>query len=153
MKPRTYSPYTPLWGNPELPRLRTVPDPQIWARYRVKTLRDIMPGGRFLPFSELKSTFSLPPWMFFQFMQLQHATRAQFPELVTLSPHSVEQLLTACNIDRTLSSIYFRLTCAGSNGVDRAFTAWQRDIPSLTEEDWSESLQQYIPLMIAAKDR
>lgn len=99
-----------------------------------------MPGGRLLPFNELKSKFSLPPWMYFRFLQLRHALRTQFPEPVTLAPHSIERFLTACNIDRTLFSINFRLACAGSYGADRAFNALQRDILSLMEDDWSESL-------------
>lgn len=135
MGPRTFSPYTPLWGNPELAHLRSVPDPQIWARYGVKTLRDIMPQGHLLPFNELKNRFLLSLCMYFRFMQLRHAICAQFPDPITLASHSVEQLLTACKIEKTLSSIYLRLTCAGSTGASRAFSAWQRDIPSLTDED------------------
>ena len=41
----------------------------------------------------------------------------------------------------------------GGAGASRAFSAWQRDLPALTSEDWSEGLQQYIPLMISAKER
>lgn len=60
-EPQTFSPHIPLWGNPTLPHLWTVPDPQVWARYGVRTLRDVMPEGRFLPFGALKTKFGLPP--------------------------------------------------------------------------------------------
>lgn len=43
--PGQLSPAQPLWGNPVRPHLRTIPDPQLWAKYGVTTLRDIMPDG------------------------------------------------------------------------------------------------------------
>lgn len=43
-----WSPFTPLWGNPTLPHLRSIPDPQLWARYGIKILRDILVAGRLL---------------------------------------------------------------------------------------------------------
>lgn len=69
-----------------------------------------------------------------------------------MASHSVERLLAARIIDRPLSSIYLRLICAGGAGARKAFLAWKRDLPALTEEDWSVSLQQYSPLMISARD-
>lgn len=148
-----FSPHIPLWGNASLPHLRTVPDPQVWARHGVRTLRDVMPGGRLLPFGGLRHKFGLPHWMCFRYLQLRHALRAQFPDPIKVKPHSIERLLTSRIIDITLSSNDLRLTCAGSFGASRAFSAWQRDLPALTEEDWSKGLQQFISLMIAAKDR
>lgn len=91
--------------------------------------------------------------MFFRYLQLRHAARAQFPSGVNLAIHLVEPLLTATNIDRILSSIYFRLTCRDTSKMLRLFTKWQQDIPALTEEDWAEELQICIPLMISATDR
>lgn len=35
----------------------------------------------------------------------------------------------------------------------RLFNVWQQNVPALTEEDWTEGLQQCIPLMISARDR
>lgn len=43
----------PFWGNPNLPHFRSMPDPQVWARFGIKTLRDIMPTGILLTFSQL----------------------------------------------------------------------------------------------------
>lgn len=91
--------------------------------------------------------------MYFMFLQLRNAVWAQFPDPVTVEPHSVERLLIFRIIDRTLSSIYSRLVCTLGSGAKRAFSAWQRDLPALTEEDWSEGLQQFIPLMILARER
>lgn len=49
--PGKFSSYTPLWGNQFLPHLRTIPDPQLWTRYGVRTLRDIMPVSHLLTFA------------------------------------------------------------------------------------------------------
>lgn len=86
-------------------------------------------------------------------MQLGHANLAQFPNGIELVVHSVEYLLTATNIDCTLSSIYFRLTCKDTSKMLPLFTKLQLDIPALTEEDWSEGLQQCISLMMSARNR
>lgn len=145
----TISPHTLLWGNPSLPHLRSIPDPQVGARFQITKLKQIMSGGRLLPLAELKWQFNLPPWMYFRYVQLRHAIKAQFPDGMVLAVHSVESLL----IDHPLSSIYLRLTCKAAGSTTRLFEAWQRDIPALTEEDWTEGLQQCIPLMISARDR
>lgn len=118
---QTFSPHIPLWGNSSLPHLRTVPDPQVWTRHGVKTLRHVMPEGRLLPFEGLKDKFGLPPWMYFRYLQLRHALRAQFPDPIKVEPYSVERLLTSHIIDRTLSSIYLRLTCMGRSAASRPY--------------------------------
>lgn len=60
VSPRSWSPFCPLWGNPNLPHIRTVPDPQIWARHGIKTLRDIITVGAILPFTTLQTKYQLP---------------------------------------------------------------------------------------------
>lgn len=55
-----WSPVQPLWGNPRLAHLRLVPAPQVWARYGVRTLWDIIPEGSLLTFAQLAWLF-LPP--------------------------------------------------------------------------------------------
>lgn len=147
------SPYTPLWGNPKLPHFQSIPDPQVWARYEIRTIRHIFKDDRLMSFTELKGKYHLPSWMFFRYVQLSHAARAQFPNGIVIATHSVESLLTVTDIDRILSSIYIRLTCKDTSTLTPLFTKWQLDIPELTEEDWSEGLQQCIPLMISARDR
>lgn len=58
--PNSWSPFTPLWGNPNLPHLLTVPDPQVWARYKIKTLGDILIADRLLSLTELKPVSICP---------------------------------------------------------------------------------------------
>lgn len=112
-----------------------------------------MSGGHLLLLEELRRQFKLPLWMYFRYMQLRHAIRTQFPDGIVLTVHSVESLFSAAEISHTLSSIYLRLTCKDASNTLRLFGVWQGDIPALTEEDWTEGLQQCIPLIISAKDR
>lgn len=135
----TISPHTPLWGKPCLQHLRSVPDPQVWARFQITKIKHIISAGQLLSLTELKRQFHLPPWMYFRYIRLRHAIKAQFPAGIVLAVHSVESLLTAEGIDRTLSSIYVRLTCREVMNTVKLFEAWQKDIPALTEEDWSRA--------------
>lgn len=109
--PGVISPYTPLWGNPRLPHLLSIPDPAIWARYEIKIMQHIMPECRLLSYDELKDTFQLPARMFFHYLQLRHAIQAQFPDDVRLESHMVERFLILANADRILSSLYLRMPC------------------------------------------
>lgn len=43
-----------------LPHFHSIPNPQLWARYGIKSLADIMPSGVLLPFSRLSKMFSPP---------------------------------------------------------------------------------------------
>lgn len=83
--------------------------------------------------------------MLFRYLQLKHAIQAQFPDSVTLAPHSVEQLLMALNIDRALSSIYLTLTLGEGAKSTQLYQRWQQDIPSFDREDWDEGIQQVSP--------
>lgn len=59
----TISPHTPIWGNPSLPHLNSIPDPQVWARFQITKLSHVISGGHILSLVELKRQFNLPPWM------------------------------------------------------------------------------------------
>lgn len=48
--PHQYSPFCPLWGNPSLSHFRMLPDPQLWARYGIKVLKDVVHAGTLLSF-------------------------------------------------------------------------------------------------------
>lgn len=74
-----WSPVQPLWGSPNLPHFRSIPDPQVWERFGIKTLSDIMPTGTLLSFSQLTRKYALPGWMLFRYAQLRYAASAQFP--------------------------------------------------------------------------
>lgn len=54
-----WAPVQPLWGNPQLPHFRTIPDPQLWVGFGIKTLRDIMPNGVLMSFALMSRTYGL----------------------------------------------------------------------------------------------
>lgn len=92
----------PLWGNPNLSHFQTIPDPQVWARFGIKTLRDIMPTGSLMSFAQMARTYELPGWMFFRYAQLRHAVRAQFPVPPLLQLDPVKDLHIVPYYPRTL---------------------------------------------------
>lgn len=107
--PNRWSPYCPLWGNPNLPHFRTVPDPQVWAWYGVKVLKDIVSSGILVSFQDLVVRCGLPEGMLFRYYQLRHAFRAQFPTPPDLLTDGVEELLAQESLVKSLSSLYLTL--------------------------------------------
>lgn len=91
--------------------------------------------------------------MFFRYFQLLHAFHKQFPPSLTLESDPVESLLIAKVIDKPLSSLYFCLSIAPTNKLDRTFAKWQVDIPDLTEEEWEDCLSSFVTNMISAWNR
>lgn len=149
----TISPYTPLWGNPKLKHLQTVPDPDLWAGHGVKIIQQIISGGRIIPYDTLKNDFQLPSRMFFRYLQLRHAVQAQYPAGVALQSNGVETFLISRNVDRILSSLYLRILSEEPTGGTKLYDKWKADLPALAADDWEEGIQQYIPLMVSARDR
>lgn len=151
--PQTFSPYMPLRGNPKLPHLLMIPDPAVWAKYEMKILQHVMPEGKLLSFDEMRHTFQLPTKMYFCYLQLRHAIQAQFPSEIRLQSHMVERFLISKNVDHILSSLYLWVSLGTDSQGSRLFNKWKLEVPSLTDDDWEEGIQQYIPLMISARDR
>lgn len=112
-----------------------------------------MPSGTLLAFNSLCDEFQLPFRMFFCYLQLRHAVQAQFPNGVSLKSHGVESFLISNNVDRILSSLYLRISSEESSSGTKLFQKWKTDFPALEDVDWVEGIQQYIPLMISAKER
>lgn len=53
-----------------------------------------MPRGTLLDFSQLAQVFNLSGWMYFPYVQLHHAARAQFPTQPLIQLDPVEELLS-----------------------------------------------------------
>lgn len=79
----TFSPYTPLWGNPQLKHYYQLPDPELWASKGIVTLKHSLPTGSRSPLLVLRETYAVPASMTFRYYQLKHATQAQFPNPIT----------------------------------------------------------------------
>lgn len=152
-KPHAWSPHTLLWGIPRLPHFCSIPDPIIWARYGIMTLEDIVSQGQLITFDAIKWDRGLPNQMFFRYIQLRHAFRSQFPSPVSLEMSEVEDTLRSPDGVRTLSILYHKLAVLDTSKVSQLFLVWQWDVPDLTDDDWAEGIQQYLPLMISSQDR
>lgn len=54
---------------------------------------------------------------------------------------------------KPLSTLYSVLAELDTSKVSQLFSVWQADIPTLANDDWEEGIQQYLPLVISARDR
>lgn len=73
-----WSPYIPLWRNPRLPELTTVPDFEFWPQKGIKYLTQLYHEGCFRSFADLKQSLNLPRSAMYRYFQLRHACAAQF---------------------------------------------------------------------------
>lgn len=115
--PQVISPHAPLWGNPRLPHLCSIPDPSMWARFGITKIQHVMPEGSLLPYNTLKALFHLPSRMFFRYLQLRHAIHSQFPQVPNFTFHIVESFLTSSHVDK-IQNFNIRHT-TGSNATGR----------------------------------
>lgn len=127
----TISPYTPLWGNPRLHHLQSIPDLAVWTGYDNKTWQQIMPKGRLLSYDDLKHTFQLSLKMFFRYLQLRHAIQAQFLAEIQPRSHVVERFLISSNADRILSSVYLWISSEDNGRGTELFHKSKEDLPPL----------------------
>lgn len=151
--PDRWSPVTPSSGNPNLPHLCSIPDPQLWARYGIKTLRDVMEVGTLLSFAALSANFHLPGSITFRYFQMRHAIRAQFTSPPNLKVDPIEELQAQESLSKPLSALYFYLLSADSPRMTTLWDKWKNDIPNLDREDWKDCLGDSAKLLISSQDR
>ena len=148
------SPNAPLWHNPQLKEIVKVPDGSCWAKYGVKYAHQLFRDGVFRSFADLKTEYGVPNAFFFRYLQLRHAVTAQYGGgVVALSPSKMEKVLTDGDHSQLISKYYFVLLTSSSPRMERVRAQWQANIPSLTEESWSEALESLVPSMISARDK
>lgn len=58
--PATLSPQIPLWNNPCLPHIPTIPDPHCWANLTIKTMARVVANKELLTFDPLYHKFRIP---------------------------------------------------------------------------------------------
>lgn len=87
-------------------------DPHLWATWGITTLKHAITDGRVMSFAALKQVYSLPSYMMFRYLQLQHALTAKFPEPIVLESDPVECFFTSSVMGKPLSSLYLHLSAA-----------------------------------------
>ena len=61
--------------SPHMPNLNSIPDPSLWAKKGIVTLRHVVLEG---PFQVLKRAYALPVSFQFRYWQLRHAFEPNF---------------------------------------------------------------------------
>lgn len=56
---------TPLWGNPQLPHLGSIPDVGVWAKFNIKTVGRVIHQGMILSRRKLFEDFNISESNFF----------------------------------------------------------------------------------------
>lgn len=96
------------------------------------------------PFPELQNKFCLPQSMYFYYLQLHHASRAQtgIDDWVQ-SPTPIFNYISEVEIYKGfISRCYYMLLCIFLKGFPlRAESRWEQDVGAFEEEQWEEALQ------------
>uniref|UniRef100_A0A803J6W9 Reverse transcriptase zinc-binding domain-containing protein n=1 Tax=Xenopus tropicalis TaxID=8364 RepID=A0A803J6W9_XENTR len=154
-KPQNHcSELTPLWCNPKLQHLQTIPDPQLWASFQVKYIQDIVKEGKLLDFQTLKNNFNLPNRMLFRYLQLRHAVHSQFQgTTLQTTPSRIEEQAHNCPHAKALSRSYAHLALANDTLLNKLYNKWLIDIPDMNKEQWKETLDSIFDYIVASRDR
>ncbi|PIO38014.1 hypothetical protein AB205_0096360, partial [Aquarana catesbeiana] len=148
------SPNNPLWFNPTLQELYSLPDTKRWYSKGVKYLCHLYNAQGFKTFHQMSLDFDLPRSYLFHYYQLRHAIRAQFGSLkdpTNLPP--LERLLRQPDPNKLVSIYYAALTTDFNPRFSRAQEKWASMDISLTEEDWTEFSDTYKTMVISSGDR
>lgn len=70
--------HTPLWNNPNLPELTSLPDCSLWVSKGIIYLTQVVAHGMVKLFQTLKDDFALPNHMLFCYLQIRHALNTLF---------------------------------------------------------------------------
>ena len=123
--------HSPIWNNRYYEELMTLSCGERWRRYGVTHLVHIFSGGRLLSFAELRERYDLPQTMYFHYLQLRHAIRAQAGDNPwTLSPAPIFHFMTGITSFRGfISSSYAMLLTAFLPALpSRVVDSWERDV-------------------------
>lgn len=90
--------------------------------------------------------------MYFRYLQLHHATRAQFPTPPRLTMDPIEELLAQEQLQKPLSALYLDLLRIDSTKVDRLWDQRKTDIPDLDREDLDDCMADSTALLISSKE-
>lgn len=90
--------------------------------------------------------------MLFRYFQLGHAVTMQCHHGLSLSSHSLEELIKTEYLDEPPYSIYSELNLALGSRLNGLYWKWNRDLPSLTKKDWPECLDHFLMNMRSARE-
>ena len=150
----TYSPNTPLWGNPNLPEFFRRSDGGYWSKRGVKTILHLFSGNVFRTFEEFRRDYNLPRTAYFLYLQIRHTAATQFGlRNIVVQLSRLERLLTDPSHTKLVSTYYGSLLHTTTQRLSKAAASWRADIPELTEEIWQEVLPLQVPSVISSRDK
>lgn len=88
--------------------------------------------------------------MYFQYLQLRHAARAQFLASPSLGMDPIEELLAQEQLLKPLSAPYLALLRVESPKMDRLWDKWKTDFPNFDRKD---CLEDNTRLLITSKKK
>ncbi|XP_040184732.1 uncharacterized protein LOC120917483 [Rana temporaria] len=139
-----YTDYSPLWHNDTYTELAKLQIGGGWKSHGVTHIKHVFRHGRLRPLADLRVEYGLPSSMLFQYMQLQHAVRAQSRSSEWhLSPTPVFSLLgDAVSSKGFISECYAILLqyFLGQHPV-MVREKWEKDVGQLDGEQWEEIFQ------------
>lgn len=149
-----WSPYIPLWRNPRLPELTTVPDFEFWPQKGIKYLTQLYHEGCFRSFADLQQSLNLPRSAMYRYFQLRHACAAQFGgREITLECGPLELVARRVPLLQPVSAFYKTIMLCQESPLDMSFQKWQDDIPSLAQHHIRELKSSWRTSVISARDR
>lgn len=102
-----WSPYIPLWRNPKLPELLSIPDFEFWPQKGIKYLTQLYHEGIFWSFGDLRLTLDLPHSAPYHYFQLWHACSIQFGRgEIQLECGPLESAARRVQLQKPVSSFY-----------------------------------------------
>lgn len=123
LQPSQWSPYHLLWGNPNMPHFRLLPESQLWAPFGFQIPRDVISVGLLFHFRDFLITLRFPTWTYFQYLQLCHVAWAQFPVSLQLATDPIKDLLAQESLSKCLSFLYLELLCVESPKMEALWEA------------------------------
>lgn len=147
--------HTPLWDNPGLKELLTLPGRSMWLARGVRTLSDVYQDNTLKSFQQLKDDFVLPNSMHFRYLQLRHALLTQFHDgSPNLEQLDILHIIVGQDSSKLISIFYNALI--RPTAVTLAYglkNRWAEDVGELEDDEWEDALDNCKAVSTRLADR
>lgn len=139
-----YTAYSPLWGNHTYAKLAKIQQRNRWHAWGITLVSQVFQHGKLMSFVGLQCKFALPDYMFYYYLQLSHAVKAQGNATDwSLTPTPIFHLLqSATKTKGFISPCYHMLLMEYLSAYHtRAMSQWEEDVGTWTGDQWEEAFQ------------
>lgn len=128
-----------LWCNPNLPNFNTLPEPQVWAKYKITLISQVVENHSLWSLNYLYAPYNVPASYSFRDFQLFHAFGCQFPNAsLRLNQSDWENFLWMECLEKPTLVLNNKLLLFFLPDLCDIQQKWLRDIPDLDDEDWED---------------